>query len=81
MSTSILTKLNVNIPVEVHGFAIAHLFGLISIDYLIEDRRPNIADHYAKYKHYITVRVLWTKYVWVFYTRHNYNYLPFDKNT
>lgn len=54
---------------------------LVSIDYHVEDRRPDCtAEEYrSKYKHYLTIRVLWSVYNWTFRTEYEYDELPYER--
>jgi hypothetical protein len=55
------------------------LLGFVKIQYLIEDRRPDLSEHVqslTKYKHSITILVGWKRFNWTFHTKHTYENLP-----
>jgi hypothetical protein len=56
-----------------------YLFGLISINYFVEDRRSDLTFevHPTRYKHYIDIKVFGNRYNWTFRTPYAYEQLPF----
>lgn len=70
-----------SLPVVTKHFRKNYL-GLVVIDYHVEDRRPDVTAEVfpGKYKHFLTVRVLWNEYNWTFRTSDEYEYLPFCKD-
>lgn len=44
-------------PQTINEFKKSWLFGLVTIDYIVEDRRPDLKEYAHKYKHLITVKV------------------------
>lgn len=50
---------------------------LVKIDYLVEDRHSGEA--VPRYKHYITVRILWKTFNWTLRTITPYEDLPYTR--
>jgi hypothetical protein len=59
------------------------LFGLFAIEYIVEDRRPDLTYEQAmerlgyKYKHLIYVRFAWIKHSWVIHSKNECDDQPF----
>lgn len=64
-----------SLPIVVHTWS--RNFIIMSITYEIEDRRPDLKEYPSKYKHFLEVRILFTRYRWCFHTRMDYNHLPY----
>lgn len=64
-------------PIIIKEYKKKHLFGLIKINYLIEDRRPDLEKCISKYKHFLILNIFFTQYSWIFRTKYSYDELPF----
>lgn len=68
-------------PITIKEFKKKWLFGLIFINYYVEDRRPDVLNldeiNFDKYKHYIYFRVFFNIYNWTFRTKFLYEDLPY----
>lgn len=70
-------------PVVVKEWRKRWLFGLVRIDYHVEDRRPDLTREecnqidLGKFKHFLDVRVFWWHCNWTFRTSHNCEDLPY----
>ena len=60
-------------PVVVKDWRKNHLWGLVSLSYHVEDRRPDLEEYSGKYKHFLVVRVLAKTYGWTFRTNYLYD--------
>ena len=66
-------------PVVVKDYNKSFMFGLVSIDYYVEDRRPDLETYKGKYKHYITVKIFYKQYNWLFRTdTKSYTSMPWE---
>lgn len=69
-----------NFPVIVKELKYTHLFGLVRIEYLVENRRPDLPDtnqRVCKYKHHINLRIFFRKYNWTLRSQSPYSELPY----
>ena len=55
-------------PILIKEFSKRWLFGLISVEYDVEDRRPDLTEFTYKFKHYIVLHVFGVRYSWLFHT-------------
>ena len=58
------------VPVLAYEYTNKILFGLFSIEYYIENKRPDLEKRNAQLKHSIRVKILWKEFKWAF--RGNY---------
>lgn len=71
-------------PVVIKDFKRSHLMGLVTIDYHVEDRRPDLTEEecqvmpLGKYKHFLNLRVGLKRYNWTFRTHSPYEELPWE---
>lgn len=64
-------------PVTIKEFSKRFMFGVVSIKYHVDDRRPDLKEYESKYKHFIVVRAFGTEYRWTFRTKYPYEELPY----
>lgn len=67
-----------SLPIVVHTFSHNYLFGFVSVNYKIEDRRPDLKDYDGKYKNWIRVRIGWVTLTWTYRTNYLYNEQPYN---
>ena len=72
------------LPTIIKEVKFSHLFGLIKIEYHVENRRPELPDddydtYPTKFKHYITVKIMSKTYNWTFKTHFPYDELPYQR--
>ncbi len=65
-------------PILIKKWNCRFWFYLANIEYLVEDRRPDMKNFEGKYKHFLTVRILHKRFNWTFRTKYEYEHLPFE---
>jgi hypothetical protein len=65
-----------SLPKIVYRREFSHLFGLITILYYIEDRRPDLPEYSGKYKNWLRVTIFDQEYRWTYRTDHLYDDSP-----
>lgn len=66
------------IPVVIKEWNKSFFFGIVKIDYHVEDRRPDVEEYeHGKYKHFLVVRIARKEYRWTFRTNYEYEDMPY----
>lgn len=70
-----------SLPILIKEFKKRWLFGLVSIEYYVENRRPDLKDgeYDGKYKHLLYFNVFFSKYCWVLHSMYFDNEYPYIK--
>lgn len=66
-----------SVPITIHEMKMRFFLGLVSIRYVIEDRRPDLKEYKLKFKHLITICIMRKRFSWVLRTAYSYDEQPF----
>ena len=65
-------------PEVIKEFSRKFLLGWVKVDYLVEDRRPDVKMYPEKFKHLLTLRIGGARFNWTFRTDQPYPELPWQ---